>query len=54
MRFVIALNALNKGKAQTAFCCYVKSMNFFEADETWKNPGFESAKPGKPETWVLK
>ena len=31
-----------------------KKHQFFEADGTRENPGFESAKPGKPETRVLK
>ena len=49
-------NALNKVKTQIPFLVtYLnKKHQFFETDETRKNPGFESAKPSKPEKQVLK
>ena len=53
---MIVLNEFNEEKHKLHFfVTYLrKKHQFFEADGTRENPGFESAKPGKPETRVLK
>ena len=54
---MIVLNEFNQSKSTNCIFLlriYVKSINFLKQMEPGKTPGFESAKPGKLETRVLK